>query len=228
LHKDSQRYCGWRHEGKWIVPTILVFGLSVAPFVFTKIMRVVLIFARAMGIRGSNCIDDNLWAAEEGEILEVREIVQLVFGRLGWGFNEKCEFDPSTTVLYNGMWVDSKRFEIRATDEKIEAARKLAWTLWYAARDGEQVGVKDLQRLTGRLQSMRLALEGVAVWTRGLYADIARALDEHAWRTHLRPEALADLAFWAYRLGKQNGLSIPDKGSEVHVDITINSDVREC
>ena len=227
LHKDSQRYCGWRHEGKWIVPTILVFGLSVAPFVFTKIMRAVLTFARAMNIRGSNCIDDNLWAAEEGEILEVREIVQLVFGRLGWQFNEKCEFDPSTTVLYNGMWVDSKRFEIRATDEKVEAARKLAWTLWYAARDGEQVGVKDLQRLTGRLQSMRLALEGVAVWTRGLYADIARALDEQTWKTHLRPEALADLAFWAHRLGKQNGLPIPDKGSEVHVDITISSDASD-
>ena len=227
LHKDSQRYCGWKHEGKWVVPTILVFGLSVAPFVFTKIMRVVLTFARAMDIRGSNCIDDNLWAAEKKEIKEVREIVQTVFGNLGWQFNDKCEWEPSTTVLYNGMWVDSRRFEIRATDEKIEAARKLAWTLWYPARDGEQVRVKDLQRLTGRLQSMRLALEGVAVWTRGLYADIARALDGRAWTTHLRPEALADLAFWAHRLGKQNGLPIPDRGSEVHVDIVISSDASD-
>jgi ribonuclease HI len=85
------------------------------------------------------------------------------------------------------------------------------------------VKVKDMQRLAGRLQSMKLALEGVAVWTRGLYADIAKALEEsggrasEGTRTHLREAALADLSFWAYRLGKQNGLPIADAVTDVHV-----------
>jgi hypothetical protein len=144
LHKKSQRFCAWWHDGEWIVPTILVFGLSVAPFIFTKIMRVVLRFMRAMLIHGTNCIDDNLWAEYAPGMDEVKAIVQLVFGKLGWGFNEKCVFDASTTVLYNGMWVDSARFEIRATDEKIAAARRLAWKLWYTARDGEKVLLNDL------------------------------------------------------------------------------------
>jgi hypothetical protein len=231
LHKDSQKYCAWWHDGKWVIPTVLVFGLSVAPFVFTKIMRAVLRFMRSMLIHGTNCIDDNLWAEYAGRMDEVKAVVQLVFGQLGWGFNEKCVFEASTTVLYNGMWVDSARFEIRAVQEKVDAARRLAWSLWYAARDGEPVPLRDLQRLTGRLQSMKLALDGVAVWTRGIYADIAQELEAVNQRParhhmmHLRDRALADLNFWAFRLGKQNGLPINDEGTEVH--LTMHTDAGD-
>jgi hypothetical protein len=114
--------------GQWIIPTVITFGSSVAPFVFTKIMKVVLQFARLLLIHGTNCIDDNLWAECATGMDEVKAILQLVFAKLGWVFNEKCEFTPSTTVLYNGMWIDPKQFEIRATDKKIDAARRLAWT----------------------------------------------------------------------------------------------------
>ena len=126
LHKDSQKYLAWRHEGKWIVPTIIVFGVSVAPFVFTKIMRPVLGFVRALNVRGTNCIDDNLWADRPKPMPEVVSIVQLVFGHTGWTFNSKCRFDPSTLALYNGMWIDSKKYMILAPEEKVEDARRLA------------------------------------------------------------------------------------------------------
>jgi hypothetical protein len=116
LHKESQRFCAWWHNGRWIIPTILVFGLSFAPFVFTKIMRVVLTFMRSMNIRGTNCIDDNLWAAAAAEIGEIKAIVKLVFGGLGWRFNEKCVFDDAKQVIYNGMWIVTRsglRFGLR-------------------------------------------------------------------------------------------------------------------
>ena len=57
-------------------------------------------------------------------------IVKLVFGALGWKFNDKCVLVPSRQVIYNGMWIDSDSFEIRATDAKIDAAWRLAWKLW--------------------------------------------------------------------------------------------------
>jgi hypothetical protein len=231
LHKESQKYLAWKHRDKWIRPTILVFGLCVAPFIFTKIMRVVLTFMRMLDVRGTNCIDDNLWGAMRPEIKEVVVMVRLVFGKIGWTFNEKCVFEPSTVALYNGMWIDSKKFEIRAADEKIEAARRMAWTIWFTARDGGQVKIVDLQRLTGRLQSLKLALEGVAVWTRGIYADIALAHEAYgpfipaAAVMYLREPALRDINFWSLRLGKQNGLPINDIGSEVH--LTIHSDAGD-
>lgn len=216
LHKESQGYCGWRHDGKWFRPTILIFGLSVAPFIFTKIMRAVLIFHRSMGIRGTNCIDDNLWAGEPHEIEEIKDIVKIVFGTLGWQFNEKCVFEADTTVLYNGMWIDSKKFEIRATDEKMNAVKKLAWKMWYSVRDGREVSVYDMQVLTGRLQSLKLAIEGVAVWTRGIYRIITKTMEKWNQRmpkgtmAMMTDGAMSDMNFFAFRLGQQNGMPIRD------------------
>jgi hypothetical protein len=225
LHKESQGLCAWKHDGQFYRPTILPFGLSVAPFVFTKIMRSVLRFMRALRIQGTNCIDDNLWAADATHIIEVRDIVQLVFGKLGWAFNEKCVFTPNTTVLYNGMWIDSKRFEIRATDEKIEILRKLVWHVWFRMRDGLSVKVHDLQVIAGRLQSLKLALEGVAVWTRGIYQEITRTMNEYDQRPPRRLEINVEMAcmenmnFWSLRLGKQNGLPIRDESTEAQVSM---------
>jgi phosphoribosylformimino-5-aminoimidazole carboxamide ribonucleotide (ProFAR) isomerase len=159
-------------------------------------------------------------------------VVQLIFFETGWTFNSKCVFKPSTTALYNGMWLDTKRFEVRAVDEKIDAARRLAWAVWYAARDGEQVEVRDLQKLTGKLQSMKLAIEGVAVWTRGLYADIAKAQEDGGGGflpkdavTHLREPAMRDVWFWATRLGRPqfNGMPIHEFGAAVHMTMSTDA-----
>lgn len=237
LHKDSQAYCAWRHDGQWIVPTIGVFGLGVMPFVFTKIMRPTLKFMRALLMKGTNCIDDNLWAEvpiaelNGSNVDEMVKIVKIVFGSIGWVFNDKAVFEPATLVVYNGMFIDSRKYEIRAVDEKIAEAKRVAWRIWYTAMESQQVLLNDLQKLTGRLQSLKLALEGVAVWTRGLYADIARGLEASnqrpakGTRIQLREAAMLDLQFWAYRLGKQNGLPIADCTRDVH--ITMNTDASD-
>ena len=238
LHKDSQKYCAWFHNGKWYRPTILVFGVKPAPFVFTKIMRPVLRFVRAMGFCGTNCIDDNLWAGPPPEMPELTAVVQLLFGALGWVFNSKCVFDASTSAVYNGMWVDSAKYEMRAPDEKWEKARKLAWSIWYQARNGQQVLLKDLQRLTGVLHSIKLAVEGVSVWTRGVYADQTRCVS--AWqqlgrvyapkdaRTHLSVVAMEDVWFWATRLSdpaRFNGQPIDGPG--VTAEVVVHSDAGD-
>ena len=103
LHKESQPYCAWFHDGKWYKPTILVFGLSIAPFIFTKIMKVPLTFMRSLDICGSNCIDDNIWMGPPEEMAEVAAVVRLVYETIGWIFNAKCSWEPSACVIYNGM-----------------------------------------------------------------------------------------------------------------------------
>ena len=238
LHKDSQKYCAWFHNGRWYKPTIIVFGVKPAPFVFTKIMRPVLRFVRAMGFCGTNCIDDNLWAGPPAEMPELTEVVKLLFGTLGWVFNSKCVFEASTSALYNGMWIDSARYEMRAPDDKWERARKLAWAIWYQARNGQQVLLKDLQRLTGVLHSIKIAVEGVSVWTRGIYAVQASCV--HDWqrlghlyapkdaRTHLSIVAMEDIWFWATRLSEParfNGQPIDGPGATA--EVIVHSDAGD-
>jgi hypothetical protein len=238
LHKSSQKYLAWVHRGKWYIPTIIVFGTKPAPFVFTKIMRPVLRFVRALGISGTNCIDDNLWAGPPAAMPEITAVVQLLFGTLGWVFNSKCVFKASTSAVYNGMWIDSAKYEMRAPDEKWERARKLAWSIWYQARDGQQVLLKDLQRLTGVLHSIKLAVEGVSVWTRGVYADQTECVrnwqqagqsyaPKHA-RTHLSVVAMEDVWFWATRLSdpaRYNGQPIDGPG--VTAEVIVHSDAGD-
>jgi hypothetical protein len=238
LHKSSQKYLAWIHRGKWYIPTIIVFGTKPAPFVFTKIMRPVLRFVRALGISGTNCIDDNLWAGPPAAMPEITAVVQVLFGALGWVFNSKCVFKASTSAVYNGMWIDSAKYEMRAPDEKWERARKLAWSIWYQARDGNQVLLKDLQRLTGVLHSIKLAVEGVSVWTRGVYADQTECVrswqqaghsyaPKHA-RTHLSVVAMEDVWFWATRLSdpaRHNGQPIDGPG--VAAEVIVHSDAGD-
>jgi hypothetical protein len=238
LHKDSQKYCGWQHLDKktrklvWILPTCLVFGLGSAPFYFTKIMRPVLNFMRSIEISGTNCIDDNLWAEERKKMDEVIKIVKTIFGSLGWVFNKKCVLTPSQVALYNGMWIDSKKFEIRATEEKLESLITLVWNIWYRILEGEQIPVIKLQQMTGRLQSLKLAIEGVAVFTRGIYSDVAEVQRQFGLyipkgaKIHLSENAINDMAFWRFRLGKQNGLPIRDGSKEVH--LRFYADASDC
>jgi len=126
IHEDTQRYLCWQHNGKWYCPSILVFGLAPAPLVFTKIIRPILSFARGMGVKLTNIINDFLWAARKERMHEVVEMVRTVLSQLGWSFNDKCRFTPSTEVEYMGMIVDSERFEVRAPDNKVVEARTLA------------------------------------------------------------------------------------------------------
>ena len=47
MHPDAQSYLGWEWKGKFYMPTCLVFGLSSAPRIFTKIMRPMMAFMRS-------------------------------------------------------------------------------------------------------------------------------------------------------------------------------------
>ncbi len=217
IHPATQRYLCWQHNGRWYCPTILVFGLAPAPLIFTKIMRVVLGFTRGMGVRVTNIIDDFLWASTPTGATDLVWMVQLLLPRLGWSFNDKCCFVPSTMAVYMGMIADARRYEVRAPEDKVAAAKQMATRLLRAVQNGERVLVLELQQLAGRIMSMMLALEGARVWTRAIYADIAKATSHtpRHWWIHASTDTADELMFWSRRLGTHNGLPIRDPGSEV-------------
>jgi hypothetical protein len=114
MHPDAQEYLGWEWKGKFYMPTCLVFGLSSAPRIFTKIMRPMMAFMRSAGVRVLGMIDDYLWAARPEEIEGVKDAVVKLLPGLGWSLNEKCELAPQDEVLMLGMLVNTARFMVRA------------------------------------------------------------------------------------------------------------------
>lgn len=229
MHPDAQQYLGWEWKGEFYMPTCLVFGLASAPRIFTKIMRPMMAFFRSLGVRVLGMIDDYMWADKAGAITEVRSAVQTVFPLLGWSFNAKCEWEPSDEVLMLGMLVNAKLFQVRAPDKKIAAT-----TAGIKAILRKQLGpvqrpitIKEVQRVTGRLMSMMLALPGVRVFTRSLYQILAMALEGNETRKRtgrpvlytlqLSKESIEELQFWLERMVTHNGLEINCRENQVQV-----------
>jgi hypothetical protein len=233
LHPDAQAYLGWQWRGKYYMPTCLVFGLSTAPRIFTKIMRPMMAFMRSLGVRVLGMIDDYMWAAKADKMKGLREAVKQVMTGLGWKLNAKCVWEPSDEVLMLGMLINTKEFVVKAPSKKIQAAhhniRKLmAWTK--RARGDANVRLPNLravQRVTGQLMSMMLALPAVRVFTRALYRCIAVAQGEvEAARMHgtqpsyevrLSDEAMEELTFWSTRVFTHNALTISSRENQIEV-----------
>jgi hypothetical protein len=88
---------------------------------------------------------------------------------------------------------------------------------------GRKVEVKQMERITGKLLSMMLALHETRVWTRSLYRDIAIAKEKYYRWTWLAPESVEELVFWNDRLLKAEHNGLPIKMSESEVCINVDA-----
>ena len=235
MHPDAQRFLGWMWRGKFYMPTCLVFGLSSAPRIFTKIMRPMMAFMRSAGVRVLGMIDDYLWADTPERIEAVKSAVLTVLPKLGWTLNEKCELTPQDEVLMLGMLVNAEKSQVRAPKKKVDATQRDIAAMLSKQAGGQRVTIQDVQRVTGRLLSMMLAYEGVRVFTRGLYQGIAVALEGNEIRrregarlvydVQLTQLALNELAFWQERLISHNGHEIDCR--ETQVEMVLWSDASD-
>ena len=225
MHPDARRYLGWEWKGKYYMPTCLVFGLSTAPRVFTKVMRPMMAFFRSLGVRVLGMIDDYLWAAQKERINDVKAAVLTVLPQLGWSLNEKCELEPQDEVLMLGMLINAKEFVVKAPEKKVNATlHDIKAALW--KRENQQpITLQSVQRITGRLMSMMLAYSGMRVFTRDLYRVIAIASEANEIRklrgergvyvVVLDSKAVDDLLFWQQRLLTHNGHRINNRDEQV-------------
>ncbi len=63
LHPRSRTFVGFMWEGKYYVHNCLPFGLSTAPWVFSKVIRELVMLWRKEGIRVLPYLDDFLFMA---------------------------------------------------------------------------------------------------------------------------------------------------------------------
>jgi len=175
MDEEAWPYLCWKHGEKVYSARVLIFGLNLAPMIFHKIMREVVRFFRALGIKVLNYIDDFLFNETVEKIRPLIEFVRWLLPRLGWTTNEKCEWDPKFAVVFLGLIADTEKYEYRVPDEKIRRVAAVIRMLKTKADRAEPIEVEDLRVVTGRLMSMRLAVSPVRVWTRALYHEITEA-----------------------------------------------------
>jgi hypothetical protein len=106
MHASSRPYLCFRWRGKTYTMNVLPFGLSLAPFVFTKLLRQVINFCRAHNVSVVAYLDDFLWADKEPNILKLVVFARTVLTALGFAVSDKkSEWTPKQILQFLGLLV---------------------------------------------------------------------------------------------------------------------------
>uniref|UniRef100_A0A383WKW3 Reverse transcriptase domain-containing protein n=1 Tax=Tetradesmus obliquus TaxID=3088 RepID=A0A383WKW3_TETOB len=210
-------------KGKVYQWQVMPFGLSSAPRAYSKLARCLLKRWRAMGIRCSNYIDDFIFFAaslEEAERIRAQVLRDLT--ALGWFISPgKCMLQPGTMVEYLGLvFCSLPEPHVRVPHKKLERAQALFQGVLRKEAAVGPAGVAAGQVRTqghtlavalGFLQSLKLAVAVVPLFTRELYAclnTLPRVGDgcfEYGSTVVLSVGALAECRFWQACTGRWIG-----------------------
>jgi ribonuclease HI len=202
----SQKYLGIQWRDKYYVFQVIPFGLSISPFWFTKMMRVVVKAFRKEGFRMVAYVDDFLFIIKKATKKKVKRILKM-FKDFGLQVNmEKSILIPSTKIEFLGLNLDSEQMTISAPKEKIRNVRKLAKYLRRRVEQGLPIKKRTLASLAGLAISISQAVLPARIMLERVYKTMKTA---QLWEGTVFPVPglLKDLSWWEKELKHWNGKS---------------------
>ena len=174
IHKDSRRYLTFKHNGTVYQYKSLAFGLSVAPRVFSKLMRYALEPLREEGIRLVYYLDDICILArskEEMQICANRLIDHLT--KLGFLINwEKSILTPSRIQDFLGFSFDTRSMRIKVPQMKM----KKLFARIKQAKGSMTRSCRWIAGLLGKMTAMTPAVGEALLHIRYIQRDLAMNL----------------------------------------------------
>ena len=203
----------------------LPFGLSLSPWVFSRVVQE---FARVVRLQGIRCcvyLDDWLFLALSRELcVEMTSQVLAIALRLGFRINrEKSELVPRTSFVYLGMQMDSLAFTVAPKPARLEKLQRLLDTMCPL----EATSARCLHRLLGTLESLAPLLPLGAVYRRPLQREVAARWSQASgsWddQVSLGPWFLEAVRQWQDQewLARSVPLVLPEPEMEVFTDASM-------
>lgn len=190
IHPESQKYLTFEHGGIVYQYTSLVFGLSVAPRIFSKLMRYAVESLRERGIRLIYYLDDICIMEKSKEKME--QTVNLI-----------CQHLEDLGFLFN-----TRTMTISLPTGKLN---KLLQRL----RQAEKSTVRScrwIASLLGKMTAVIPAIGEALLHIRHLQRDLAKSLQQnhHNWdmACKISQWARSEIQWWKTFLVKKNGLPI--------------------
>ncbi len=208
IHEDFVKYLGfaWEFDGRmrYFAYAVLPFGLSSAPFIFTKLLRPIVGYWRSKGIRAVMYLDDGIVASENFDIaVRHSETVKHSLGAAGLVHNEsKSVWEPVRCLTWLGLTVDLAEGSLTIPEERISAC--LVHVQRLAGMGLGPVTARMLAKVTGSLISMQPVFGPlVQLLTRFLHVEVATAC---SWDSPflVSLKAQEELHFWSRNLTKLN------------------------
>ena len=182
-------------QTRYFVFASLPFGLSTAPYVFTKLLRRVVVYWRSNGIRISVYLDDGI-GADRSRSLCFDRTLQVHSDLVGLGFlinEKKSNFEPRQSGEHLGFLLDLAKGVFSIPDKKFDDLFELIQKI---LTNASNVSARTISRVAWTLISRELALGPIVrLQTRGLYADQNR-MNSLSHKLCLSEKAIDDLRFW--------------------------------
>lgn len=221
IHPSSRRYLQFQWRNKLYQFKVLPFGLSLAPLIFTKVLKPLLRWARLHGIRISAYLDDLVIAATTRELsLKHTRMVMDKLASLGFLTKEsKSSLTPSQTLQHLGYEIDTTNMTLRIPGNKIRDMRREASKL---ANKGSCT-VRQLSSFIGKAIAMTAAVFPARLKVQHLQAVKINALKSAtSWEDSisLTMTATEELLWWRTHLRQWNGLSwiVPNPQVDIYTD----------
>jgi hypothetical protein len=196
LHPQSRTFVGFCWKGVYYVYNCLPFGLATAPWVFSKVMRELVMHWRRRGISVLPYLDDFLFPATgQSTCRRVAAEVEADFYKGGLIINvPKSQRVPTQRLRHLGFDVDLAEGLFRIPEDRWQQLLSTVNSI-LSARGG-RVQARKLEVMVGQVISMRLAWGPVTqLYTRNLYALINSICSLNCWLT-VSEEAVGELLFW--------------------------------
>jgi len=218
LREEDQRFLAFTTLRRVFVPITMPFGMSLAPYMWTKVVRPLVQYLRALGFRIISYVDDFGGAppalpgepATEENAVRGYELVQLVFRSLGlWLHPDKGSHDGAKSVQLLGHVVDTSTGLYRLPVDRAERIESLAKVLLrFSASHQRWVRFSTLRVFCGTAVSTTLSVVPARFHLRSLFTALgyrhARSGD-----CRLGNQAVADLRWWSRLASSELTLARP-------------------
>ena len=158
IHPAFRKFLHLAFLGRIYRFRVLPFGISTAPYAFTRIVRDLAAHFHSKGIRFHHYLDDWLIVAESPQLVaqHLRLVVQ-VTQRVGWIINwEKSQIDPTQDFTYVGVHYDLR---LGLAYPPLDRLEKLERLLRFLATQASATA-RQILSLIGHLASMENRFPG--------------------------------------------------------------------
>lgn len=206
IFESDQQFLGfsWVFKGvtKYFKFTVLPFGLSLGPYIFSKVMRPLVKYWRSKALSIVVYLDDGISAAQSFSKCEEHSLlVRSDLFKSGFVPNkDKCQWVPIQVICWLGIFWDFKNNRMFIPPEKISRIfHELVEVM-----SCRNVSARKLARVTGRIISNFLIMGDVCkLMTKAMHRLIER---RNGWDAHvvLDSDVLIELKFWREHLQSLN------------------------
>jgi len=207
IFQEHQKYLGfsWEFDGrsKYFIFTVLPFGLSPAPRVFTKVLRPLVGFWRGKGIKIAVYLDDGAGCEDNFEkTSKVAKFVKETLIKSGLVPSDKSIWEPVKILTWLGITVDLNKNMFFIPTRRIERILSLLEKVLATA----YVSPRRLASLTGMIMSCKFVIGNIVrLKTRSFYFLIESRTQWDTKVNRFRYKNIEkDLLFWKENIKRLN------------------------